>query len=503
MRFRLNHSKRKVHTKLFINGEIVEDTSLLLDAWSQHYANLSKSKREELPLLQSSNHTLETLTCNPYSNNDSILDVPFTFEEVKNVLRKLKRGKSPGQDKIMAEHLLEGGDAVAVWLEKIFNAIVTLEALPDSLKSGFVIPVYKRNGRDPLLPDSYRGITLSSVVSKVLEKLVLGRLEMNLMEANIPHLNQSAYCKKVSCADAIFATQETITRYARQGSHVFMCLYDLEKAFDTVEYPILLERLYAVGINGKCWWLIRNWYMGAQCRVRIQKGLLSQPYVIERGVKQGSVLSPVLFLLVMDPLLIKLQQSGIGLSVNNFFAGCFLHADDIQTLSTSITSLEEQVSIVHGFADSNFLNLNFRKCEIIPFSCDPSCVSEVPSSISGLPVVSTVKCLGYWWSWDLFASKSIDENIYKARRAFFCYGSIGAFQGDLNPLSSKAIIDTCVMPMLLFGSENWILSDSLMYKIEIFLGELSKRALKWPKHHYNTYAVLILDMESIRCRILC
>ena len=227
------------------------------------------------------------------------------------MLRKLKRGKSPGQDKIMAEHLLEGGDAVAVWLEKIFNAIVTLEALPDSLKSVFVIPVYKGNGRDPLLPDSYRGITLSSVVSKVLEKLVLGRLEMNLLEANIPHLNQSAYCKKISCADAIFATQETIARYARQGSCVFMCLYDLEKAFDTVEYPILLERLYAAGINGKCWRLIRNWYMGAQCRVRIQKGLISRPYVMERGVKQGSVLSPVLFLLVMDPLLISHQTSAV------------------------------------------------------------------------------------------------------------------------------------------------------------------------------------------------
>ena len=76
------------------------------------------------------------------------------------------------------------------------------------------------------------------------------------MEANIPHLNQSAYCKKVSCADVIFATQEIFARYARQGSHVFMCLYDLEKAFDTVEYPILLERLYAAGINGKCCRLI-------------------------------------------------------------------------------------------------------------------------------------------------------------------------------------------------------------------------------------------------------
>ena len=83
------------------------------------------------------------------------------------------------------------------------------------------------------------------------------------------------------------------------------------------------------------------------------------------------------------------------------------------------------------------------------------------------------------------------------------YGSIGAFQGDLNPLSSKSIIDTCVMPILLFGSENWILSDTLLCKLEAFLGELSKRALKWPMHFSNTSAVLALDMQTMRSRILC
>ena len=159
--------------------------------------------------------------------------------------------------------------------------------------------------------------------------------------------------------------------------------------------------------------------------------------------------------------------------------------------------------MVHEFVKSNFLSLNIRKCEIIPFSRDSSCLNQIPSSINGLPVASTAKCLGYWWNWDLFATKSIEENIKKARRAFFCYGSMGAFQGDLNPLSTKAVIDTCVMPILLFGSENWIISDSLLYKLERFLGELSKRALKWPKHLSNTCAVVTLDMETIRCRILC
>ena len=76
--------------------------------------------------------------------------------------------------------------------------------------------------------------------------------------------------------------------------------------------------------------------------------------MVMRGVKQGSVLSPILFLLVMNPLLIGFQQWGIDLSVNEFFAGGFLHANDTQTLCTSIASLGAQVSIVCDFAEKQF-----------------------------------------------------------------------------------------------------------------------------------------------------
>ena len=110
--------------------------------------------------------------------------------------------------------------------------------------------------------------------------------------------------------------------------------------------------------------MLRNWYEGSHCRVKTKEGELTQPFVVERGVKQGSVISPILFLLVMNPLLIGLQQARIGLSVNDFFAGGFLHADDIRTLSTSVASLEEQVSIVRDSARKNFLKLNIQKCEI-------------------------------------------------------------------------------------------------------------------------------------------
>ena len=162
----------------------------------------------------------------------------------------------------MAEHMKGSGDAVVIWLLRILNAVVELEVVPDLLKEGFIVPVYKGGSKDPLRVDSYRGVTLTSVVAKVLEFLFLERLRLVFMEAGLPHVNQSAYRKVVSCADAIFATQEIVARYLRGGSHVYICLYDLQKAFDSVEYPVLLEKLYNVGVNGKMWRLLNNWYRG-------------------------------------------------------------------------------------------------------------------------------------------------------------------------------------------------------------------------------------------------
>ena len=135
------------------------------------------------------------------------------------------------------------------------------------------------------------------------------RLNSARVRACFPHPNQSAYRKRVSCADAIFVTQEVIARYMKGGSRVFMCWYE---AFDSTEYPVLFDWLYTVGINGKCWQLIKNWYEGATCRVKMEEGKLSEPFHVGRGVKQGSVLSPALFLLVMDPLLLQLEKSGSG-----------------------------------------------------------------------------------------------------------------------------------------------------------------------------------------------
>ena len=139
------------------------------------------------------------------------------------------------------------------------------------------------------------------------------------------------------------------------------------------------------------------------------------------------------------------------------YAGGFLHADDTRTLASNPTTLEDQTSIVVKFTRENFLCLNISKCEVIVF--DKSTIKTSEKSLefegSSFPPKEEAKCLGYLWKRNLSSLSMIEDRIHKARRAFFQLGSIYAFQGSLSPLSSSSIVQTCVLPILLYVVENW------------------------------------------------
>jgi len=106
------------------------------------------------------------------------------------------------------------------------------------------------------------------------------------------------------------------------------------------------------------------------------------------------------------------------------------------------------VSCTQNLAKESALVLNPAKCEVlITSSTKPA--SQSPVCILGdqpLFPQDCVKCPGYWWSWDFSATKGVDEAIKKARKSFFSYVAMGAFQGKLNPISGKAIYETCAVP---------------------------------------------------------
>ena len=87
----------------------------------------------------------------------------------------------------MTEHLKYGGHSVVLWLHRIFNIIIQLEDIPPCLKLGATVPVFKGKGRDPTNPNNYRGITITSVISKCLEIYICKWLFPVLDDKGFPH----------------------------------------------------------------------------------------------------------------------------------------------------------------------------------------------------------------------------------------------------------------------------------------------------------------------------
>ena len=135
--------------------------------------------------------------------------------------------------------------------------------------------------------------------------------------------------------------------------------------------------------------MIKDWYKDLSTHVHIGSQL-SKLFPIERGIRQGSVLSPVLFNLVMDPLLMEVKSRKLGLSVNGLYLGTFAHGDDIRTASTNATDATDQVKTVELFAVKNGLQLSLEKCGIVITGTKENLSLN---TLAGLPVENSMKCL--------------------------------------------------------------------------------------------------------------
>ena len=386
-------------TRLSVDGSITTNHQDILDAWATHFESLGTSKIMESASLQQLQSTICSYRAASQQTEDFIMDVPVTIEEIDTAISKLQRGKACGQDGILPEHIIYGGANYRMWLLKVFNAIIDLEVVPPSLLRAIIVPIYK--GRDPLSMDNYRGISLTSVIGKPFERILLQRITPVLKESGIPHYTQTAYQAGISCSDPSAVVQEAVKKYIEDGATAYQCFYDLEKAFDSIEYSVLLDHLYKSGVNGKTWRLIRSFYNNPCGQVRIGSQL-SRAITLQRGVRQGSVLSPMLFLLVMDSLLKDLANEMAGISIEGIYAGSLCHADDLRSVTSNLLSLEKQAEIVKSFTERNFLTLNESKLEILVMSS--SCSTNAYKVLVGnTDITSTckAKCLGVVWTPDL------------------------------------------------------------------------------------------------------
>jgi hypothetical protein len=170
----------------------------------------------------------------------------------------------------------------------LFNQILDIEKYPIQFKRGVTITLFKGGKKDRLDPNSYRDITLTSVLQKLFENVLFLRIKQINTEINFPHPLQQGFRPGCGSLPAGFLITETVYDYMERDSDIYVAFLDNQKAFNNVWHSGLLYKLYKLGINGRGWHLLSDSFRESSTRI-LYEGQLSRnsQYTKESG-KEGS-----------------------------------------------------------------------------------------------------------------------------------------------------------------------------------------------------------------------
>ena len=244
-------------------------------------------------------------------DNTTPLNLPFSLSELKSAIGS-RRKSATGADRV--SYLVFGHmpDAtLTIWLH-LFNMVWQGGVVPSMWKEAQVIPLPKP-GKDKSDPKSYRPISLTSHVGKLLEVMVKNRLEHVLESNGILNRFQSGFRKGRSTLDQLARLQHDVVYAQNRSRYVLAIFLDLQAAFDLTWHFGVLQKLRKYGITGNCFHYLRAFLEGRKIMVRVG-GELSDPFEPTRGTPQGSVISPILFSIIINDLPEIVQNSGMVIS---------------------------------------------------------------------------------------------------------------------------------------------------------------------------------------------
>lgn len=318
------------------NGKRLQNKRDILKRWQQYFNEISNYEFDHPPTPEISPHL------GPLPQ--------ISVEEVTVAIRKMKNSKAPGPDDLPSDlwKLPELNSAAATWLTDFFNAIVDCGRVPTEWTTSTTVPVFKNKG-DPALCSNYRPIRLLSHTLKIFERVIDGRLR-NIIQL---HSNQCGFVKGRGTTDAIFAARQLLEKHHEKRKSLHMAFLDLEKAFERVPRQLIWYALRDHGVPELLIDWVRMLYVNTNSRVKCAAGT-SDSFPIQVGVHQGSALSPLLFITIMDTITRDLQ---------NNTPWTLLYADDVMLATNTRKELQEQVQAWCDRLSQFGLRLNITKTE--------------------------------------------------------------------------------------------------------------------------------------------
>lgn len=368
----------------------------IAELWGQHYSDLFNSVKSD-----------------PFKVESAGNNVMITPIDIHQAIAHLADNKSTGSDRISAEHLKYASPKTAVLLAMCFSGFMAHGFLPDSLLSVTLVPVIKDKAGGIGSRDNYRPIALASVVSKVLERVLLDRLGPFLCTTE----NQFGFKSKLGTDVCIYGLKETAQMYLGKNSSILIGFLDASKAFDRVNHFKLFNKLSQRGAPGTIVRLLVYWYSNQ--RMQVQWGnATSASFGVSNGVRQGGLLSPALFNLYMDELSVQLNMRKTGCVVGKMLINHFMYADDLAILSPSSAGFQQLLNVCSDYGSQYDVNFNPKKSAVLICRTTEDkhlCFPDFYLSGQKLNASCKTKYLGHFITDQL----RDDDDIYRQRRMLY------------------------------------------------------------------------------------
>ena len=300
----LSGEKRRENPKP-LNTETEKLTSDFKKAehFNKYYASVNKSSKKTdldrslIGLLKTKEKDLM---------NPSIFDDPLTSEELSTALRQLKKGKSPGPDKIHNEMLQNLGSKGMALVLNLFNRTWKEGCLPKAWKLATITPILKK-GKTANNPKSFRPISLTSCLGKLCERIMNSRLYWWLESSGLISQFQAGFRRKSRTEDQLFRFTQKVLDGFQKGHQTTAVFIDLQQAYDRIWRKGLLLKMQNIGIKGKMYNWIKSFLTDRLIQTQINDTISSKA-VLEEGLPQGSCLSCTLFLIFLNDISTTLKS---------------------------------------------------------------------------------------------------------------------------------------------------------------------------------------------------
>jgi hypothetical protein len=287
-----------------------------------------------------------------------------TARDVVDAVSRLKPGKHDGSIGLSSDHVKNACDEWYVHISMLLSALIVHGSITDDLSTSTVLPIPKGKNLNYSDSTNYRGIALSSILGKIFDAHVLNRYDKLLSSSNL----QFGFKVGYSTSMCSMLLKETLEHYRRNKSTVFCTMLDATKAFDRVEYCKLVSLLLNRKIPVVIIRLLLHMYLFHFTRVA-WNGTCSNSFRVINGVRQGAILSPVLFCVYFNTLLCKLSSAGTGCHIGLCFVGALAYADDLVLLAPSANAMRCMLQICDNYAAQYNVLFNAEKSKCL--RCHP------------------------------------------------------------------------------------------------------------------------------------